>query len=119
MASDIRIRRQDGGLHVACGIAYTVRLRRFEPTAVRKPYVHTDVDVGRKHGACNIRKHCIDNSLLNLSLNSEIYLSYIKYIKDQQVKVKVTLVQELRVCTGRTAYRASRGIALLFHDQRH
>ena len=31
-------------------------------------------------------------------------------------KVKYTLVQALRLCTGRTAYRASRGIALLFHD---
>ena len=29
---------------------------------------------------------------------------------------KVTLVQALRLCTGRTAYRESRGIALLFHD---
>jgi len=28
-------------------------------------------------------------------------------------KVKVTLVQALRLCTGRTAHRGSRGIALL------
>jgi hypothetical protein len=33
-----------------------------------------------------------------------------------KVKVKVTLVQALRLCTGRTAYRGSRGIAVLFHD---
>jgi hypothetical protein len=32
-------------------------------------------------------------------------------------KIKVTLVQALRLCTGRTAHRGSRGIALLFHDQ--
>ena len=32
------------------------------------------------------------------------------------VKVKVTLVQALRLCTGRTAHRGSRGLALLFHD---
>ena len=32
------------------------------------------------------------------------------------VKVKVTIVQALRLCTGRTAHRRSRGIALLFHD---
>ena len=32
------------------------------------------------------------------------------------VKVKVTLVQALRLCTGRAAHRGSRGIALLFHD---
>jgi hypothetical protein len=32
------------------------------------------------------------------------------------VKVKSTLVQALRLCTGRTAQRGSRGIALLFLD---
>jgi hypothetical protein len=32
------------------------------------------------------------------------------------VKVKCTLVQAMRLCTGRTAHRRSRGIALLFHD---
>ena len=31
-------------------------------------------------------------------------------------KVKVTLVQALRLCTGRTAHRGSRGIALPFLD---
>jgi len=30
-------------------------------------------------------------------------------------KVKVTLVHALRLCTGRTAYSGSRGIALSFH----
>ena len=33
-----------------------------------------------------------------------------------KVKVKCTLVQALRLCTGRTAHRGSRGIALPFHD---
>jgi hypothetical protein len=32
------------------------------------------------------------------------------------VKVKCTLVQALRLCTGRTVHRGRRGIALLFHD---
>ena len=32
------------------------------------------------------------------------------------VKVKCTLVQALRLCTGRTAHRRSRVIALPFHD---
>ena len=32
------------------------------------------------------------------------------------VKVKVTLVQALWLCTGRTAHRESRDIALPFHD---
>jgi hypothetical protein len=31
-------------------------------------------------------------------------------------KVKCTLVQALRLCTGRTAHTGRRGIALLFHD---
>jgi len=31
-------------------------------------------------------------------------------------KVKCTLVQALRLCTGRTAHRGSRGITLLFYD---
>jgi len=31
-------------------------------------------------------------------------------------KVKCTLVQALRLCTGCTVQRGSRGIALLFHD---
>jgi hypothetical protein len=30
--------------------------------------------------------------------------------------VKCTLVQALRLCTGRTAHRGNRGIALYFHD---
>jgi hypothetical protein len=33
-----------------------------------------------------------------------------------KVKVKCTLVQALRLCTGRKAHRGSRGIALPFHD---
>jgi hypothetical protein len=36
-----------------------------------------------------------------------------------KVKVKVTLVQALRLCTGRMAHRGSRGIALLFYEQWH
>jgi hypothetical protein len=31
-------------------------------------------------------------------------------------EVKCTLVQALRLCTGRTAHRGSRGVALPFHD---
>ena len=35
-------------------------------------------------------------------------------IFNKKVKIKCTLVQALRLCTGRTAHRGSRGIALLF-----
>jgi hypothetical protein len=34
----------------------------------------------------------------------------------KKVKVKVTLIQALRLCSGRTAQRGRRGIALPFHD---
>jgi len=37
-------------------------------------------------------------------------------LKIGKVKVKFTLVQALRRCTGRTAHWASRSIALLFLD---
>jgi len=45
-------------------------------------------------------------------------LSEVKMVK-VKVKVKCILVQALRFCTGRAAHRGSRGIALLFHDQRY
>ena len=32
----------------------------------------------------------------------------------RKVKIKCTLVQALRLCTGRTAHRGSRGIAVLY-----
>ena len=34
----------------------------------------------------------------------------------KKVKVKVTVVQALTLCTGRTVHRGSRGIAVPFHD---
>ena len=37
-------------------------------------------------------------------------------LREVKVKVKCTLVQTQRLCTGRTAHRGSRGIALLFCD---
>jgi len=41
---------------------------------------------------------------------------YSKFANIIKVKVKVTLVQALRLCTGCTAHRGSRGIALPFLD---
>ena len=38
------------------------------------------------------------------------------HLRHGKVKVKCTLVQALRLCTGCTAHRGSGGIALLFHD---
>ena len=42
--------------------------------------------------------------------------SWLDITVQSKVKVKVTLVPALRLCTGRTAYRGSRGIAVPFHD---
>ena len=47
-------------------------------------------------------RHCVQNMLLDYG--------------NEGKKVKVTLVQALRLCTGRTAHRGCRGIALPFHD---
>jgi len=47
---------------------------------------------------------------------SNFYVTDFPFVKK---KVGCTLVQALRLCTGRTAHRGSRSIALLFHDQRH
>jgi hypothetical protein len=49
-------------------------------------------------------------------------ITYVEPLKDtlnEEVKVKVTLVQALRLCTGRAAHRGSTSVALLSHDQRH
>jgi hypothetical protein len=55
------------------------------------------------------RSYCPENILWNSLWTSHkrddgVYLF---------IKVKVTFVQALRLCTGRTAHRGSRGIALL------
>ena len=42
--------------------------------------------------------------------------AYLICLTTQVKMLKCTLVQALRLCTGRTAHRGSRGIALLFHD---
>ena len=42
-------------------------------------------------------------------------IRYVSFINKK--KVKCTAVQALRLCTGRTAHRGSRGIALLFHGR--
>ena len=51
---------------------------------------------------------CYSHTTLQTSVSSSV--------QNVKVKVKVTLVQALRLCTGRTAHRGSRGIALPFHD---
>jgi len=43
-------------------------------------------------------------------------MSYYRAVLCLTVQVKYTLVQALRLCTGRTAHRGSRVIAPFFHD---
>jgi hypothetical protein len=61
---------------------------------------------------------CSVSVFLNYGLwmKSKILLVLDRVLFIKKVKVKVTLVQALRLCTGRTAHRGSRGIALIFHD---
>ena len=47
-------------------------------------------------------------------LGQKEFLGYLVIILYE--KVKCTLVKALRLCTGRTAHRGSRGVALLFLD---
>ena len=65
------------------------------------------------------------NDVLNLKTLVTIYRSPRRAIPEDfkfssstgvKVKVKCTLVQALSLCTGRTAHRGSRGIALPFLD---
>ena len=55
---------------------------------------------------------------IEVMTNCQLVRSF-EHVRGAVIYVKVTLVQALRLCTGRTAHRGSRGIALLFHDQRH
>jgi hypothetical protein len=52
----------------------------------------------------------------DVTLSQESEDLTISVLTKVKVKVKVTLVQALRLCTGRTAHRGNRAIALLFLD---
>jgi hypothetical protein len=71
--------------------------------------IHVYWNILTMHGPINV-KSPNNTSKWQMGFNSAF-----KGLKE----VKVTLVQTLRLCTGRTAPRGSRSIALLFHDQLH
>ena len=50
----------------------------------------------------------INTNLIRTHINSHTHK-----LVEEMAKVKCTLVQALRLCTGRTAHRGIRGIALL------
>jgi len=55
------------------------------------------------HGQRNIKNYVLYSTLENDSELATV---------DKKIRVKVTLVQALKLCTGRTAHRGRRGIAL-------
>ena len=65
----------------------------------------------------NILSLCSFNYIIHFHLQimlvSELSVTYLSV---GEGKVKCTLLQALRLCTGRTARRESKGIALPFHD---
>ena len=84
------------------------------------PQIHFN-NIKPRHHKCKVH-----TKRLIQPATDPIYFSYSPQIHFNNIisrassgKVKVTLVQALRLCTGRTAQTGSRGIALLFHDQRH
>ena len=80
--------------------------------------------VPRKHYKITKSKKCEWHWwLLNLMWPWRSSISYAQshtyactHMYNYKIMVKCTLVQALRLCTGRTAHRGSRGIALPFHD---
>ena len=58
----------------------------------------------RRSGGCEALRLTAGFSVFIFRLSVQLHL------------VKCTLVQALRLCTGRTAHRGSRSIDLLFHD---
>ena len=56
------------------------------------------------------------NMLIGFGKSSRLKTERIKESKSVKVKVKWALLQVFMLCTGPTAHRGSRGIALPFHD---
>jgi hypothetical protein len=82
--------------------------------------MHTDLGIGSCHLGSERNHKCIAASNSSFQLHACLIIANnYKQDKNYKVKLNVTLVQALRLCNGRTAHRGSRGIALLFHDQRH
>jgi len=64
-----------------------------------------------------IQKFMMNFDLKNSQcIYSNLHIQYLKMYVKVKVKVKSTLVQALRLCTGRMAHRGIWGIALLFLD---
>jgi len=68
----------------------------------------------------NINFISMDFACLFVCLSSHSFIVYLQFQRGTSItnvkKVKCTPVQALRLYTGRTAHRGSRGVALLFLD---
>ena len=80
------------------------------------------VQQNKNNNKNTVIKQFANNTKCNTFFNKTTFIqrpvclkSYLSTIKGK-LKVKRTLVQTLRLCTGRTAHRGSRGIALPFLD---
>ena len=73
------------------------------------------VHVLRVHTAPQVTCRIAGIKFWNIFLFHTCYMTRLSYYSCKK-KVKCTLVQALKLCTGRTAHRGSRGIALLFLD---
>jgi UDP-glucose 4-epimerase len=67
---------------------------------------------------CNQVKILCSPCIILNSINIVMGEAAVVYYEVKGKKVKCPLVEALRLCTGRTAHTGSRGIALVFHDQR-
>jgi len=62
---------------------------------------------------------CVSDALhtvLHIDVPSSSFIPHTPSLLQDKLNVKCTHVQALRLCTGRTAHRGSRGPALLFLD---
>jgi len=74
---------------------------------------HTYTTFTVDHNRCSmLNSFFVTSAYLTTNTVSQIR----RPIMEVKVKVKCTLVQALRLCTGRTAHRGSKGVALLFLD---
>jgi len=63
-----------------------------------------------------LRENRLSDTMFYIRTYMNLYPYFPYFLTKVKGKVKCTLVQALRLYTGRTAHRGSRGIALLFLD---
>ena len=78
--------------------------------------------VGPARQGYDVNASRVEELILRNRIDTILYLFACWKVSIGSVHIRArwntTFVHALRLCTGRTAHRGSRGIALLFHDQR-